>query len=119
LYIKPQAPNEVWATIEMDAVETEHDRTHASNWNRPQHERVAMFARPVSQIVTPTNLGLNPDGTLRTFVYIDTTDKGIDTFNDPCDCELLNSVHFVGDQERREAGTRTGVKLEFNPILAR
>jgi hypothetical protein len=103
----------------MDALETKRDWTRASNWNSARHERVAVFARPVTHIVTPTNFGLNPDGTLRTFVYIDTTDKGADTFNNPCACGLLNAVHFIGDQVGREAGTRTGVRLEFNPILAR
>lgn len=118
LYIKQQAPNEVWAKIEMDAIETKNDWTHAGNWGAPRHERVAVFARPVTHIESPWNMGVLNDRE-RVFEYLDTTDKGVDRFNNPCECGMLNSVTFVGDQVGREAGTRTGVKLEFNPILAR
>jgi hypothetical protein len=116
LYIKPQAPNEVWALVEMQAVETKRDWTTAAGVT---HVRVATFARPITQIVTPTQLGNLVNGELKpAFVYTD-TNHNLDTINNPCACGVINRAHFVGDMRGREAGTRTGVWLEFNPILAR
>lgn len=108
LYIKPQALSEVWAEVEMGALETKKDWTQARG---VQHVRVATFARPLTCIITRDRLPF-------AFSYID-TNHDVDTFNNPCACGLLNSVRFVGDTKGDEAGTRTGVLLEFNPILAR
>ena len=124
LYINQQSLNEVWAEVRIDAVETKNDWTHATNWTAPAHVRVAVFNQFLTQIITPVDFG--PDSSnldpvtsgRRLFKYTDTTDKGSDVFNNPCECGLLNRVHFIGDQVGREAGTRTGVKLEFNPIMA-
>jgi hypothetical protein len=113
LYIHPHAPHEVWARVLLDALETKHDWTHARG---VRHVKVATFARPVHVILTPTRL-VNPDGTIG-FRYID-TNTAVDRFFNPCACGLLNEVQFVGDTKGPEAGTRTGVKLRFNPILAR
>lgn len=108
LYIHPQTLNEVWAEVKMDALETKNDWTRAAG---TRHVKVATFARPITAITSPTSLPY-------TFQYTD-TDHSVDIFYNPCACGLLNEVHFVGDMEGREAGTRTGVALKFNPILAR
>jgi hypothetical protein len=117
LYIKPQARNQVWARVEMWARETKGDWTEAYE---VQHVPVATFARPLNGIVAPTQLPFrfrDQYGRFWAVHYVD-TNWDVDTIGNPCACGLLNRVSFIGDTRGDEAGTRTGVLLEFNPIQA-
>jgi len=112
LYIHQQARHEVWACVKIYAVEPKGDKTRAFG---TQHIKVATFARPVSCIVTPKCLPI-PSGQRWAYGYVD-TDCQIDIETNPCACGLINKATFVGDTNGNEAGSRTGVRLEFKPIL--
>lgn len=104
LYISQLAPNEVWAAVTATATQIGGDTVASET----RHVRVARFARPLCRILTPT---------LGTHEYVDTNWE-VDTFYNPCANGLLNAVQYVGDTKGKEAGTRSGVLLHFNPVLA-
>jgi hypothetical protein len=104
LYIHPFACNEVWAAVTATASEVCGDTVASET----RHVRVARFVRPICCILSPS---------FGTHEYVD-TDCSVDTFYNPCASGLLNSVQYVGDTRGHEAGTRTGVLLHFNPVLA-
>ncbi|WP_437653644.1 hypothetical protein [Sorangium sp. So ce1182] len=94
--------NEVWATVHIDAKETKSDWTQATGtgwfhlYTAPR-EITAIFAQPFME-----------------HKYVD-TDHDRDIFGFPAGY-LVSRLEYVGDTKGNEAGSRTGVKVVFQPI---
>ena len=128
LYIHPRAPHEVWAEVEVAAQEY-HWRTREYGDTAVyeiRHIKVATFSRPLRGIIGPTMLTSRSPHYLPflgvkkplAFRNVDMKTDQIETIYNPCACGLLNSISIKGDHKGNEAGTKTGVYLRFNPILA-
>lgn len=100
---------ELWVRLDMHARETKKDYTEAQGtvhyhvWTVPSKEH--------QQI-----LGILSDDYTE-FGYVD-TDHDDDRFAGGSN-ELVREFTFVGDTNGKEAGSRTGMKVEFNPITLR
>lgn len=94
--------NELWAAVYMDALETKSNWTHASGtaWYR-----LYTASRPIVEVVGPVDFG---------HTYTD-TDHAHDIFSFAPD-SLVNKLDYVGDTRGNDAGTKTGVRVYFNPI---
>ncbi|WP_437806343.1 hypothetical protein [Sorangium sp. So ce1078] len=94
--------NELWAAVYMDALETK------SNWTRAAGTawyRLYTASRPIVEVVGPVDFN---------HTYTD-TDHAHDIFSFAPD-SLVNKLDYVGDTKGNEAGTKTGVRVYFNPI---
>ncbi|MBK9260645.1 MAG: hypothetical protein IPM54_12585 [Polyangiaceae bacterium] len=93
---------ELWARVYMRAIESERDWTEARGH---QYYRLHTASTPIVSILGPTSF---------THRYID-SDHGTDSFSfSPS--SLVKRLDYVGDTRGDEAGTRTGVRVYFNPI---
>ncbi|MEA1893717.1 MAG: hypothetical protein U9N36_00665 [Euryarchaeota archaeon] len=97
--------DELWVRVWMRAKETKRDWTEAAgsaNYMIYEHDR------PIHQILS---------GNYSQDYYLD-TDHGVD-FLTQAPGELVRQFECVGDTRGKEAGTRTGVRVHFNPIVFR
>ncbi|KYF69385.1 hypothetical protein [Sorangium cellulosum] len=94
--------NELWAAVYMDALETKSNWTHAEGtaWYR-----LHTASRPIAGVDGPISFN---------HTYTD-TDHAHDIFTFAPD-NLVNTLDYVGDTKGNEAGTKTGVRVFFNPI---
>lgn len=94
--------NELWAAVTMDAKETKSDWTHAAGtaW---YHLHTAKST--IVEVEGPTTFG---------HWYTD-TDTSPDVFTFP-PSKLVNRLDIIGDTKGDDAGTKTGVRVYFNPI---
>ncbi|XYH95588.1 hypothetical protein ACMHYB_48610 [Sorangium sp. So ce1128] len=94
--------NELWAAVYMDALETRSNWTHAAGtaWYR-----LYTASRPIVGVDGPISFN---------HTYTD-TDHAHDIFSFAPD-NLVNKLDYVGDTKGNEAGTKTGVRVYFNPI---
>ncbi|WP_437304493.1 hypothetical protein [Sorangium sp. So ce388] len=94
--------NELWAAVYMDALETKSNWTHASGtaWYR-----LYTASSPIVDVDGPISFN---------HTYTD-TDHAHDIFTFAPD-NLVNKLDYVGDTKGNEAGTKTGVRVYFNPI---
>ncbi|MGK4002676.1 hypothetical protein WMF31_08635 [Sorangium sp. So ce1036] len=94
--------NELWAAVSMDALETKSNWTHAEGtaWYRLYTAR-----SPIVEVDGPGDFSHS---------YTD-TDHAHDIFSFGPE-SLVNKLDYVGDTKGNEAGTRTGVRVYFNPI---
>ncbi|WP_437753668.1 hypothetical protein [Sorangium sp. So ce1389] len=94
--------NELWAAVYMDALETK------SNWTRAAGTawyRLHTSSSPIVAVDGPISFN---------HTYTD-TDHAHDIFSFEPD-NLVNKLDYVGDTKGNEAGTKTGVRVYFNPI---
>ena len=94
--------NQIWTTITMDAVETKSD------WTRAQGSASYLLytsTAPIQSLLGPTYFEHH---------YIDTNHDSDRFFFSSGN--LVKTVVYVGDTNGREAGTRTGVQVYFQPI---
>ncbi|XXX72436.1 hypothetical protein WMF30_32795 [Sorangium sp. So ce134] len=94
--------NELWAAVYMDALETK------SNWTRAAGTgwyRLYTASRPIVEVVSPVDFS---------HTYTD-TDHAHDIYAFAPE-SLVNKLDYVGDTRGDEAGTKTGVRVYFNPI---
>ncbi|WP_437595691.1 hypothetical protein [Sorangium sp. So ce590] len=94
--------NELWAAVYMDALETK------SNWTRAAGTawyRLHTASRPIVEVVSPVEFSHS---------YTD-TDHAHDIFSFAPE-SLVNKLDYVGDTKGNDAGTKTGVRVYFNPI---
>ena len=94
--------NELWAAVYMDALETKSNWTHASGtaWYR-----LYTASSPIVDVDGPISFS---------HTYTD-TDHAHDIFTFAPE-NLVNKLDYVGDTKGNEAGTKTGVRVYFNPI---
>ncbi|WP_437731457.1 hypothetical protein [Sorangium sp. So ce1335] len=94
--------NELWAAVYMDALETKSNWTHAEGtaWYR-----LHVASRPIVDVDGPISFS---------HTYTD-TDHAHDIFTFAPE-NLVNKLDYVGDTRGNEAGTKTGVRVFFNPI---
>lgn len=94
---------EIWATVFMDARETKHDWTTASG---TADFLLHASDMPIRAILSDTVSVIN---------YLD-TDHEEDMFGQSAG-ELVRKFTFLGDTRGDEAGTKTRVNVDFNPIV--
>ncbi|MBC7920284.1 MAG: hypothetical protein H7Z75_04265 [Ferruginibacter sp.] len=96
--------NTVKARIYMKAVETKSDYTRAEG------------SRVVTLYTAPNNLKIEKitSGTTTSHAYTDSNHE-LDVFN-AGNGELVKRFEFTGDGDDNEAGTRTKVRVKFNPM---
>jgi hypothetical protein len=94
--------NEVWASVQIDALETKNDWTHAAgtDW-----VHLYTASRDIAEILGPTHFEHD---------YID-SDHAHDLYSFPPG-NLVSLLDYVGDTRGNEAGFRTGVRVVFHPI---
>lgn len=94
--------NELWAAVYMDALETKSNWTHAEGtaWYL-----LHVAGRPIVDVDGPVSF---------LHGYTD-TDHARDIFTFTPE-NLVNRLEYVGDTKGNEAGTKTGVRVFFNPI---
>ncbi|WP_437274626.1 hypothetical protein WME90_25590 [Sorangium sp. So ce375] len=94
--------NELWAAVSMDALETKSDWTRAAGtaWYR-----LHVASSPIVDVVSPNDFS---------HAYTD-TDHAHDIFSFAPE-SLVNKLDYVGDTKGNDAGTKTGVRVYFNPI---
>ncbi|XYH99282.1 hypothetical protein ACMHYB_05790 [Sorangium sp. So ce1128] len=94
--------NEIWASVHIDAVETKSDWTHAkgTGWFH-----LYTAPREVTAFLGPAYFEHE---------YVDTDHAG-DLFSFSTG-NLVSQLDYVGDTRGNEAGSRTGVRVVFQPI---
>jgi hypothetical protein len=102
LMINPNDRRELLAVVSMRAVETGGDRTTAEGW------QAFVIYR------SPTPLKAVRSHTFFNHSYRDTNHR-VDTF--VFRGGVVSRLDYVGDTRGDEAGTRTGVAIQFHPVL--
>lgn len=93
---------EIWANVQMTARETRSDWTTAQG---TEAFRIYTHDRPIREIVSDQSSS----------AFFEDSDHEEDVIHNGGG-ELVREFVFVGDTRGDEAGTRTGVVLNFNPI---
>lgn len=97
--------NEIWARVQMRARETKSDWTTAEG---TETFRIYTHDKPIKEILSDDS----------SEVYYEDHDHSEDVLS-MGGGELVKQFVFVGDTRGYEAGTRTGVVVDFNPIRIR